>query len=129
MPPQNPSRSLVRDNKQLRESDVFPTNQRAQDVKQAENELNDFVTKFLKCLVKAEGERNSSLQVFCRIDVGIFAKAPNTVSYFVNEVERGITTSLWVTDGNHTAGMVGMTIVQPLKKWIAAEKVRIATNS
>ena len=79
--------------------------------------------------LKARDGPNSSLQVFCRIDVGILTRAPDTVSYFVNEVERGITTSLWVTDGPYTAGMSGMSIVASLKRWVAAERHRLEAKS
>ena len=94
-------------------------------LKQAE--LRGFVTKFLKEL-RAEDGKNSSLGVFCRVDVGIYTSQPDTVSYFVNEVERGITTSMWVIDGNHTAGVVGMDMVSPLKRWIAEEKTRVGAS-
>ena len=86
--------------------------------------MQRFVRVFLKHLADKDGP-NSSLQVFCRVDVGIFVKSPNVVSYFVNEVERGITTSLWVGDGSRAAGIVGTGVVPPLKRWIAAEKIRL----
>ena len=95
-----------------------------QDIKQVQEEVTQFVKVFLKHL-KDQDELNSSLQVFCRVDVGILSGPPNLVSYFVNEVERGITTSLWVGEGSHAAGIVGMGIVAPLKRWIAAEKIRL----
>jgi hypothetical protein len=72
---------------------------------------------------------NTSLRVFCRVDVGIFIDPAGKVSYFVNEVERGITTSLWVSDGQHTVGQVGETIVRPLKRWIATEKGRVGIGA
>ena len=86
--------------------------------------MEQFVKVFLKHL-KDQDELNSSLQVFCRVDVGILSRPPNIASYFVNEVERGITASLWVGEGSHAAGMVGMGIVTPLKHWIAMEKIRL----
>lgn len=98
------------------------------DTKRAKEELKCFVRTFLKHLEKLEG-KNSSLRVFCRVDVGIFIKAPNTVSYFVNDVERGITTSLWAADGPWAAGVVGMSIVEPLKRWIAMEKTRLGATA
>ena len=107
---------------------MFSPNQTPQDAKKAQDELQQFVTNFFRHL-KAEDGQNSSLQVFCRIDVGIFVGKPDTVSYFVNEVERGITTSLWVADGAHTAGLVGMGMVSPLKRWIAAEQDRVGVKT
>jgi len=48
--------------------------------------------------------------------------------YFVNEVERGITTSLFVGDGQHTVGQVGMDVARSLKPWIATEKGRVGVR-
>lgn len=108
----------------LSEGTVFNPNQSAADLKKARDELHEFVRKFFRALKAVDGP-NSCLQVFCRIDVAITADAS---SYFINEVERGITTSLWVHDGDHAAGLVGMSIVQPLKRWVVAEKQRISTS-
>lgn len=121
------SRSLVRREIPIDQSKVCPSNQNWTDINQAKEELAQFVKKFLKHLMKQDGQ-NSSLRVFCRVDVSIFIKSPNVVSYFVNEVERGITTSLWVGEGLHTAGIVGMGIVRPLKEWLAAEKIRLGAK-
>ena len=59
------------------------------------------------------------------MDVGILCKPPNKASYFVNEVEGGITTSLRVEGVSHTAGTVGMNIAPALKHCIAREKTRL----
>src|ERR1700753_2570985 len=120
----NPSRSFVRRGEPVDAEIVFPSNQGWDDIGRAQEELQRFVRVFLKHLADKDGP-NSSLQVFCRVDVGIFVKSPNVVSYFVNEVERGITTSLWVGDGSRAAGIVGTGVVPPLKRWIAAEKIRL----
>lgn len=103
---------------------MFHPNQSALDSRQAQNQLGGFIRNFFKVLKTTDGP-NSSLQVFCRIDIGITADA---TSYFVNEVERGITTSLWVGDGPHAAGMVGMSMITPLKRWVVAEKLRVSTS-
>ena len=121
-------RSLVKREQVIDEPVVFGCNQSVDDAKKALGDLEQFVKHFLKHL-KARDGPNSSLQVFCRVDVGILARAPDTASYFINEVERGITTSLWVTDGPYTAGMSGMSIVASLKRWVAAEKHRLRENS
>lgn len=71
---------------------------------------------------------NGGLDVFCRVDVGVYVKS-GTVSYFVNEVERGISTCLWAKSGTAAAGPVGTTMIEPLKRWIAAENERIKSNS
>ena len=72
---------------------MFPSNQHTSDTKQTQDEVEQFVKLFLKQLKIQDGP-NSSLQVFCRVDVGILSKPQKKASYFVNEVERGITTSL-----------------------------------
>lgn len=121
---QNLPRSLVNRGKPVGESNVFHSDQDCREAKRAEEELAGFVKTFLRHLKDMDGP-NTSLQVFCRVDVGIFIKGSGVVSYFVNEVERGITTSLWVVDGPHTSGVVGMSIVDPLRRWILSEKVRL----
>jgi hypothetical protein len=110
------------------EQKVFGPNLSFGDVKRANEELEQFVKTFIKHLEKLEG-KDSGLRVFCRVDVGIFIKTPNTVSYFVNEVERGVTTSLWVTDGPHSVGVVGMSMVGPLKHWISIQKARLGLGA
>ena len=117
-------RSLVERQVSVNESNVFGPIQSFEDANKTNGEILEFVKTFLKYLAKPEGQ-NSTLHVFCRVDVGVFIEKPNVVSYFVNEVERGITTSLWVADGPHTVGMVGASIVGPLKRWIAMEKARL----
>jgi len=107
---------------------MFSCNQSVNNAKKALRDLEQFIKHFLKHL-KARDGLNSSLQVFCWIDVDILARAPNTTSYFINEVKRGIPTSLWVTDSPYTAGMLGMSIVAPLKRWVVAEKHRLRENS
>ena len=123
----NPSRSLVRRGETVDADSVFPSNQAWDEIGRAQEELQRFVRVFLKHLADKDGP-NSSLRVFCRVDVGIFIKSPSVVSYFVNGVERGATTSLWVGEGSHAAGIVGMGVVPPLKRWIAAEKIRLGVR-
>jgi len=71
---------------------------------------------------------NTSLRVLCRVDVGVFVDPGGKASYLVNEVERGVTTSLFVGDGQHTVGQVGMDVARSLKPWIAMEKCRVGVN-
>jgi len=71
---------------------------------------------------------NTSLRVFCRADIGVFVDPGGKAWYFVHKVERGIATSLFVGDGQHTAGQVGMDIARSLKPWIATEKSRVGVR-
>jgi hypothetical protein len=121
-------RSLVKRGGTVNEATVFEPNQTARSSKIVIGALERFVKDFLRYLVEGEGP-DSSFRVFCRVDVGIFVAETGEVSYFVNEVESGITTSLWVADGQYTAGQVGMTIAEPLKGWIAAEQARIRVRA
>jgi len=73
--------------------------------------------------------RNSSLRVFCRVDMGIFVDPEGKASYFINEVERGIATSLFVGDGQYTVGQVGMDVARSLKPWITSEKGRVGIRT
>ena len=120
--------SLAKDDWVIDDVLVFKYNQSAKDAKRAIDELKQFVKTFLRELKKIDGQ-NSSLEVFCRVDVGIFVGEGDAVSYFVNEVERGITTSLWVSDGPYTAGISGMSMVGALKRWVSAEKSRLDTGA
>lgn len=103
---------------------MFPNNKAFKDSKRANSEREGFVRGFLRHLMDLDGP-NSSLRVFCRVDIGIFVDRAQEASYFVNEVERGITTSLWANSGTDVVGRVGASMVEPLKRWIAAEKLRV----
>lgn len=64
----------------------------------AETQFRDFVKKTYDGLYKIETTRlggRSSISVFCRLDVGILMDENHSAYYFVNEVERTPTTSLW----------------------------------
>jgi hypothetical protein len=41
------------------------------------------------------GDESSSLQVFCRVDVGVLKGPDNQFHYYVNEVERSLTVGLY----------------------------------
>lgn len=88
---------------------------------QARNDFMNFVletySRLLSIEVKTIGSR-STLSVFCRIDVGLFLDANGKASYFVNEVERTLTTSLWVRDRDIPINSVSSTIGKSLHTWI-----------
>ena len=78
---------------------------------------------FINRLAALDG-LNSSLLVFCRVDLSIFVDEGNKVSWFVNEVERGATTCLWGEQGSSLIGRIGADLAWPLTTWILAEKER-----
>lgn len=89
------------------------------------NELNDFATRTLQGLVEAEsrgamgGKR--SISMFCRMDIGITEAEDGKLQYFVNEVERTHTCSLWTGLGETTrAGWFATSFGPALKTWIDA---------
>jgi hypothetical protein len=60
-----------------------------------------------------------STALFCRMDVGVIVRN-GQISYFVNEVERALTTSLWMDgmpDGLH--GIFADTFGVRLHEWIS----------
>ena len=64
----------------------------------AESQFREFVKKTYDGLYKIETMRlggRSSICVFCRLDIGILMDENHSAYYFVNEVERTPTTSLW----------------------------------
>ena len=70
-----------------------------QERKQGKDEFETFVKKTYRALAVTEGNvfgGTTSIRVFCRMDIGLMVD-PQThkLSYFVNEVERTLTTSLW----------------------------------
>lgn len=85
--------------------------------------------EFLHHLMALDG-LNTSLHVFCRIDVSIFVSKDRKVSLFVNEVERGITTCLWNSpnSGSVAAGRVGTDMAWPLACWILEQKKILGIN-
>ena len=71
----------------------------------------------LRTLEQETTECHSSLNEFCRIDVGIFQHGGG-LHYFVNEVERGNTTFLWSRDDPSLAGRIGPALGAALTKWL-----------
>ncbi|KAF9230259.1 hypothetical protein BU15DRAFT_69346 [Melanogaster broomeanus] len=66
---------------------------------QGMGELQQVVDETYRELVRQESNptgAKSSLAIFCRIDVGLIFDADGNPSYFVNEVERTPTMSMWL---------------------------------
>jgi hypothetical protein len=121
------ARELVDEGKELNDDNAFGANLGTTEKELARKKLADFVTDFLKRLVSRDGE-NSSLCVFCRVDVSVFVDKDKKVSLFVNEVERGITTCLFGSTGSSVVGHVGSDLAWPLAGWILEEQRRLGVN-
>lgn len=105
----------------MTEDSAFAQNYGTEDKNTARAKIQAFVEEFLKHLVALDGE-NSDLSTFCRIDMSIYVDEDKTVQFFVNEVERGITTCLWTQDGSGPIGRIGTDLAWPLARWIVERK-------
>ncbi|KAI6097729.1 hypothetical protein EDD16DRAFT_1719021 [Pisolithus croceorrhizus] len=91
----------------------------------AKEEFESFTLETWKQLVLAEKVSASggvSISIFCRLDVGLGVK-DGRLMYFVNEVERSLTTSLWMNsmpDGAH--GVFADTFATTLYDWLSGTK-------
>lgn len=89
--------------------------------KRARMEFEGFVLNTWRELVlmeKAEVGGPVSISVFCRLDIGLNYH-DGQVTYFVNEVERSLTTSLWMSampDGYH--GILADTFATTFYDWL-----------
>lgn len=87
----------------------------------SKKEFTDFVLEMYRQLlameVKTIGSR-STLSLFCRMDVRIFVDTSGKASYFVNEVKRTLTTTLWVKDRDIPINSLSSTIGQAFHSWI-----------
>lgn len=117
-------RKLVDKGEELTELNAFDPIGGTLEKRIARERLHAFVMEFLDSLITLDGP-NSSLCVFCRVDVSIFVDESKKVSLYVNEVERGITTSLYSNSGPSTAGHIGSDVAWPLARWITEEKLKL----
>jgi hypothetical protein len=85
-----------------------------------------FVEKTYKELYKLESRTicgRSSIAVFCRLDIGLIQDGHN-IQYFVNEVERTQTASLWTNPlkvggaSKSQIGLIGSTFANIFYKWL-----------
>ena len=91
-------------------------------------EFHDYVRKTYEGLVRLEAlplSAKTSICVFCRFDIGIILGKNGVAHYFVNEVERTPTASLWSNKGNGgkgngSIGILGATFGTVLHRWITA---------
>lgn len=87
----------------------------------AKDEFESFALDMWASLVRMEKEvvaGTPCTALFCRLDIGVIVRG-ESISYFVNEVERSLTTSLWMAgmkDGLH--GVLADTFGLGLHRWI-----------
>jgi hypothetical protein len=74
-------------------------NLHTEERKEAWDNFNDFVERTVEGVMKLENARrndeSSSLQVFCRVDVGVLKGPDGLFHYYVNELERSLTVGLY----------------------------------
>ncbi|KAF8815619.1 hypothetical protein BYT27DRAFT_7213050 [Phlegmacium glaucopus] len=62
----------------------------------------------------------STLEVFCRIDVGLMLKEDGELGYFMNKVEQTLTAGLWTTRLDVDYNVFATTFAQALLRWANA---------
>lgn len=96
---------------------------------EAEAEFFAFVNETFRRLFQIEScllTSRPSIGVFCRLDIGLMV-VDGKVNYFVNEVERTQTASLWNNPPKGTRypsriGLIGATFAHSFYKWISYMK-------
>jgi hypothetical protein len=92
----------------------------------AKQQFGEFVMKTFQGLYALESKiicGKSSICVFCRLDIGLIQNG-NIIHYFVNEVERTQTASLWTNPPKSMStakcqiGLFGSTFAQALYNWL-----------
>jgi hypothetical protein len=90
----------------------------------AREEFQNFAKTVYEALYRIESRSinaRSSLSIFCRLDIGLIANQ-SEINYFVNEVERTATASLWsnglVGSAQSKIGIIGTTFAIALHKWL-----------
>ena len=87
-------------------------------------EFYDFVNTTFNELVQRESRithAKSSLALFCRMDIGILLNQEGSANYFVNEIERTPTTSLWSQNSKRTGVKIGIladTFAEAMRSWL-----------
>ncbi|KAF8803061.1 hypothetical protein BYT27DRAFT_7110489 [Phlegmacium glaucopus] len=88
-----------------------------------QQEFQMFAMNTYRRLVDCERKKMggmSTLEVFCRIDVGLMLKEDGELGYFVNEVERTLTAGLWTTRLDVDYNVFAATFAQALLRWANA---------
>jgi hypothetical protein len=93
---------------------------------QAKAEFFEFVNKTFLNLLRIESRllaSRPSIGIFCRLDIGLMV-VDGRVNYFVNEVERTQTASLWNNPPKGTSypsriGLIGATFANAFHRWVS----------
>jgi hypothetical protein len=83
-------------------------------------EFETFVMNTYRHLVDCERKKmggSSTLEVFCRMDLGLFLGEDGNLGYFVNEVERTLTTGLWTRNLDVNYNTFAGTFATALVHW------------
>jgi hypothetical protein len=90
-------------------------------------QFHQFVIDTFQELCKIESKQllaKSSIRVFVRLDIALIVdQGAQRVTYFVNEVERTQTTTLWsnrlkAKSSTAPTGILGYTLAETLYKWL-----------
>lgn len=91
-------------------------------INNAVSELNGFAKANLAALSKMEKQSTgvqSSLDLFCRLDLGVIQTENGRLNYFVNEVERGPNVCLWTGEKlPYLMGKVASDLGISLHRWV-----------
>jgi hypothetical protein len=91
-------------------------------IEKARSELYDFANATLLELIKMDKRKSgafSSINLFCRMDIGVIAKENGELDYFVNEIERGPNAALWTGEHNpHLLAEVAKDLGKLLHGWV-----------
>lgn len=101
-----------------------------EEKRRADEELHNFARKTLKALVKFETMKYNvtpSIALFCRMDIALTCEEDGELHYFVNEVERTGTVSLWSggSTGRRCAGLVAAEFSTRFPGWLDAQMRRV----
>ena len=83
-------------------------------------EFEGFVIDTHHYLINCERKRmggSSTLEVFCRLDMGLFSRDDGSLGYFVNEVEQTLTTGLWMRGLAMNYNVFAVTFAKALVSW------------
>ena len=114
---------MLKENPNLSAQEISPACEADPEVLEyAMSELLTFAQKNLTELSKMERCSTgsaSSMDIFCRMDIGIIETEDGSLDYFVNEVEKGVNVCLWAGEVMpHLIGKVGSKLGQALHSWV-----------
>jgi hypothetical protein len=89
---------------------------------QAKGELYNFIHDTLDALIHVEKKRLrttvSSLEHFARVDISVIEKPDGSFDYFVNEIERGLATTYFMSSQYNGACCLMDDFIDTLIKWV-----------